>query len=128
MGYLGGFAFILALVIFGAVADIESVKMASAIVMPLCIFLLLLPGAYYLYYFFRCKKKADSLPRLRGTVCNWELGFFSRYNASVSVILDGKEYSTSYYISYEYARELVGKEIEYCVIDDDILFIFEVID
>ena len=127
MGYLGGFTCILAFVILSVVADIEALKMASAIVMPICVFLLLLPGAYYLYCYFNCKKKADSLPHLRGTVCNWELGFFTRYYASVSVISDGKEYQTSQYLSYEYARELVGQEIEYCIIDDDILFIFEVI-
>ena len=127
MGYLAGFTFILASVIICSIADVESVKLASAIVIPICAFALLLPGAYYLYRFFSCKKKAEGLPRLRGAVCNWELGAFTRYYASVSVISDGQEYSTSHYISYEYARELVGREIEYCIIDD-ILFIFSVRD
>ena len=127
IGNLCGFACILAFVIFGMVEGVESLKIAAAIIMPICSFLLLLPGAYYLYLYFKCKKKADSLPRLRGTVCNWELGVFSRYYASVSVMQDGKEYSTSHYLSCEYARELVGQEIEYCIIDDDILFIFEII-
>ena len=127
MGYLGGFTCTLAFVIVGVAADIEALKMASAIIMPICIFVLLIPGAYYLYCYFNCKKKADSLPRRRGTVCNWELGFFTRYYASVSVVSDGKEYQTSQYLSYEYARELVGQEVEYCIIDEDILFIFEVI-
>ena len=95
--------------------------------MPICIFALLIPGGYYLYRFFSCKKKADGQPRLRGTVCNWELGEFTRYYASVLVVSDGKEYKTSNYLSAEYAKELVGREIEYCIIDET-LFIFEIIE
>lgn len=127
MGYLGGFILSMGFVILCFAAEIKSAQVACAIIVPICVFALLFPGAYYLYRFFRCKKKADSLPRLRGTVCNWELGEFTRYYASVIVVSDGKEYQTSNYLSAGYAKELVGREIEYCIIDD-VLFIYEVIE
>ena len=125
--YLFEFICVIPLGVLGAALDNEALSTAFAIVLPLCIFIFLIPCLYYTYCFLNCRKKADTLPRLRGTVCNWEAGF-ARYRASVSVITENEmEVSSAQYFGYEEARELVGKEVEYCVIDEEILFIFEVI-
>ena len=122
--YIFGFLCTVPLAVVGAIVDNDTLKNAFVIIMPLSVCLFLLPCVYYLYLYLYCKKKADGLARNRGKVSNWEAGFM-RHLASVSIIIEDKEFSTPQYFNHEDARSLVGKEIEYCIIDD-ILFIFSV--
>ena len=87
-----------------------------------CMILLLLAGYYFAMFLVYRKKCANFIP-VEGTVFNWEAG--SKFSGSIILSVEGKEYSTSSYFSYEECKELVGKTISYAIIDET-LFVYEI--
>lgn len=93
-------------------------------IMVLNIIAFFCPAAYYLFLFFKFRKKTLNLSPVEGVVSNWKAGSH-RYTGKIIVNVDGEEYSTSSYFSCEECKNLVGKTITYAIIDE-VLFVYEI--
>lgn len=93
------------------------------IVLPIACMILLLLAGYYFAMFLNFRKKCSNFMPVEGVVFNWEAG--SKFSGSIIVNVEGEEYSTSSYFSYEECKALVGKTISYAIIDET-LFVYEI--
>ena len=68
-------------------------------------------------------REAEKMPPCAGTVFNWEAR--SHFTGAIIVNHEGKEFSSPGFFTHEEAKEAVGKEICYCILNDT-LFIMEI--
>ena len=123
--WLASFLFILIFCFVLWFADVLSTSMLLLITVAIDGLFVFLPFAYYFAMFLIYKRKSKSYTPKEGKISNWEEGFF-RYTASVIVCIDDNEYQSSAYFTPCEAKELVGKDITYALIDDT-LFIYNIL-
>ncbi len=90
----------------------------------LIVIFLVCPAVYYFGKFLTLRKKCEEYTPVKGVVSNWETGFL-RGTAAIIVKVEEEEYSTAAYYGYNEAKELVGKTIDYAIIDQRV-FVYQV--
>lgn len=124
--HLSVFFLIAAMVLPFAIADPRN---AVILIIPLLFAFaaLFLPAIYYIFCSVSAVKSIPNCEIKEGVVTNWYHSAFQRGSGCIAVKEGDREYTSSEIFSYDTASELVGKQIRYVIIDDDLVFILAVL-
>ncbi len=118
---IGFFVLFFLLGVFLGILNDSLIIMLSAII-TLDVFIFLLPLFYYLIQIIKLEKKIKLSDKRINKIENWQQGFFRGFG-KVSLTLDGVEYFSNSIYTCNEARNLVGKSVIYCIIDDKLILL-----
>lgn len=84
--------------------------------------LYIVPLCYYLIKLIALKNKTSQADKKLGSIENWKKGFFRGFG-KISLSIDETEFFSDTLYTWNEARELVGKSVNYCIIGDTLIIL-----